>query len=75
MEYKNIDGVHFLKLKGNYLERTRQHAKVLSKQIKKGALIDLAKKNEWLLRRAGGLLNFKPIQNFVVFLYHKVVGH
>jgi len=73
MNHKIINGVHFLKLEGDYITRGRLHASILKQQIQKGAIPALAKKNEWLLRRAGGPLDFKPLQNLALSLYHNVL--
>jgi len=71
--YRNLNGIHILRLTGNYRERAKQHGILLRDQIKNGPLVPLAKKNEWLIRRAGGPFDFKPLQDLVVWMYHNWV--
>ncbi len=70
---RTIGNIHFLKLVGTYEERAQAHASLLIHEIKNGAIPVLAKKNEWLIRRAGGLLQWGPLQESVVFFYHHVL--
>ena len=67
-----IDGVHFLKLRGTSRERAQAHAQLLKAEIFEGVLPYLATKNEWLIRRAPGILQNKTLQNLVAGFYNKI---
>ncbi|MBI2666711.1 hypothetical protein HYX13_03810 [Candidatus Woesearchaeota archaeon] len=67
-----IDGVHFLRLQGTARERAQAHATLLKEEIQEGVLPYLATKNEWLIRRAPGILQNKQLQEIVVGFYNKL---
>src|SRR3989338_4309499 len=67
-----IDGVHFLKLRGTSRERAQAHAQLLKTEISDGVLPYLATKNEWLIRRAPGILQNTTLQNLVAGFYNKI---
>ncbi len=69
---RTIRGVHFLKLQGTEVERAKSYGELLKNEIPHGPLSALAKKNEWLIRRSPGVLQWKPLQDSVVQLYKKV---
>lgn len=68
-----INGIHFIRVHGTPVERARAHGLALRNEIQNGALNALAKKNEWLIRRAPGLLQFASIQNPIVWFYRKIL--
>jgi len=70
---RKIGSVRFLRLRGNAVERARQHGELLREQIQDSALIALSKKNEWVIRRAPGATQFKPVADFVVSFYRNVL--
>lgn len=71
MDHRHFNNIHFLRLRGNYEERAKTHARFLRTEIKEGALPFLAKKNEWLIRRAPGFFSNTWMQNLAVAFYHK----
>ncbi len=71
-ERRTIDGVHFLRLQGTSRERAQAHAQLLRNEIQQGVLPYLATKNEWLIRRAPGILQYKPLQELVVGFYNNI---
>ena len=72
-QHRIIQGVHFIRVRGDIVERARIHGALLREEIRKGALPVLEKKNEWLIRRGPGLLQIPAVQNLVVKLYKKVI--
>jgi tetratricopeptide (TPR) repeat protein len=73
MEHRKIQGIHFIRVKGDLAERMRAHSILLKNEVRHGALLALAKKNEWLIRKGPGLLQSPAIQDFVVSLYRKAL--
>jgi hypothetical protein len=73
MEYRTLRGIHFIRVRGDAVERAKAHAALLREQVNQGALLALAKKNEWLIRRGPGLLRFKPVQEIAVQFYKKLL--
>lgn len=73
MEHRTIHGIHFLRLKGNSVERARAHARLLRSEIRGGVISALAKKNECLIRRSPPWKKFPLLQNALVQLYKKVL--
>ncbi len=73
-QHRNIEGVHFLRLKGTLAERAFLHGQILADSIRTGALPPLAKKNEWLIRRSPGVIGQWPIlQDLLVRLYQRLL--
>ncbi|MEO5970501.1 MAG: C45 family peptidase [Bdellovibrionia bacterium] len=71
MEHRKIQGIHFIRVKGDLAERMRAHVILLRNEVRFGALQALAKKNEWLIRKGPGLLQSPVIQDLVLSLYKK----
>ena len=71
--HRIIQGVHFIRVRGNTVERARAHGALLRNEIRQGALPVLEKKNEWLIRRGPGLLQIPLLQELVVKFYKKVI--
>ncbi|MBY0472531.1 hypothetical protein K2X30_15305 [bacterium] len=66
----DYQGVHFLRLRGSFLERVKAHGELLSQEILDGPIPVLAEKNQWLIRRAPGLIRKnKLLQEFLVKAY------
>ncbi|MBI2519595.1 MAG: hypothetical protein HYV97_04235 [Bdellovibrio sp.] len=72
-DYRQLKGIHFLRLKGTHNQRARMHGELLKTAIQEGALPALAKKNEWIIRRAGGVFSWKPLQDAAVLFYHNLL--
>ncbi|MEK6623731.1 MAG: C45 family peptidase, partial [Bdellovibrionota bacterium] len=72
-DYRQLKGTHFLRLNGSHTERAKMHGQILKSPIQNGALPALAKKNEWIIRRAGGAFAWKPLQNVAVNFYHHLL--
>jgi tetratricopeptide (TPR) repeat protein len=74
MERRTLQGINFIRVRGNAVERARAHAALLKPEILNGALPALAKKNEWLIRRGPGfLIRHSWIQALVVGIYRKLL--
>ncbi len=72
-DYRQLKGIHFLRLHGSHLERARMHGEILKRPIQQGAIPALGKKNEWIIRRAGGAFAWGPLQNAAVAFYHNLL--
>jgi|GEM_PF-719899 len=74
LRHRVIDGVHFIRVSGALPERARQHGDLLAEQIRRGALPALARKNEWLIRRAPGPIGeWHWLQSLIVRLYNRLL--
>jgi hypothetical protein len=73
MQRKTIDGVHFLRLRGSRTERARKHAFLLRPEMSRGALLELSKKNEWLIRRGPGIMQTALVSGSIVWLYRNIL--
>ena len=73
MDYKNIRGINFLRLRGTEAERARAHGVLLKEKIANGAIPFLAKKNELLIRRSPGIIQKKPAQASIIWFYNNVL--
>lgn len=73
MEHRTLRGIQFIRVRGDSVERARAHAVLLREQVISGALLALAKKNEWLIRRGPGLLTYRPVQDLAVHFYKKLL--
>jgi Acyl-coenzyme A:6-aminopenicillanic acid acyl-transferase len=73
LDKKNIQGINFIRLRGTEMERARAHGAILRDQIRNGAVPFLAKKNEMLIRRSPGVLQWKATQASVIWFYRNVL--
>lgn len=73
MEHRKIQGIHFIRVKGNLTERMLGHIHLLKNEVRNGALQALSQKNEGLIRKGPGLLRSVLIQDLVVSLYKKIL--
>ena len=69
MQRRTIRNVHFLRLRGDMIERARHHARLLRSEIFEGAVPALAKKNEGLIQRGPGLIRNSTIQKALLYFY------
>ncbi len=74
-EYRYESGVHFLRLKGSFVERAVRHAQLLKEQIRNGAIPALAKKNEWIIRRGPGIVQIPAVMRSILWVYERALGH
>src|SRR4051812_4742086 len=73
MDYRKLRGMHFIRVRGNNRERIRAHGGMLRSEIADGAVPALAKKNEWLIRRAHGLTQFQPLSTAIIKAYRNIL--
>ncbi|MGK5085001.1 C45 family autoproteolytic acyltransferase/hydrolase [Bdellovibrionota bacterium FG-1] len=73
MERRTIRGVHVIRVRGDSVERARQHGALLREEIQRGALPYLAKKNEGIIRRGPGLARIQMIQDMAAWFYRNVI--
>ncbi|CAM6054829.1 unnamed protein product [Sphagnum tenellum] len=73
MEHRKIQGIHFIRVKGDIKDRLNAHIRLLKEETRTGAIPALIKKNEGLIRRGPGLLQSKLVQDLVISFYRKVL--
>ncbi len=71
--FRTVRGIHFIRVRGDTVERARAHAALLRDQVPTGPLPILAKKNEWLIRTGPGPLKNRWIQDLAVTFYKKIL--
>lgn len=69
--YRNLNGIHFIRVHGSNIERARAHVALLKKEVLRGAVIALARKNEWLIRRAAIVRRLPVLQELILKIYNK----
>ncbi len=71
--YRNFEGLHVLKLVGNYEQRALQHAEFLQDHIHSGPIHTLSEVNTWILKRSEGVLAHPLVNKIIVDLFSKTI--
>lgn len=71
--YKQVHGLHLLKVRGSTAYRARIHGRVLRDQIIAGAIPKLGEINEWILKRAEGPVDWPLVRPALLYFYNQVL--
>ena len=73
LDRRNVAGIHVIRARGTADERARAHMTLMRHEARTGALQHLSEKNEWMIRKAPGPLQWKPLQAAVLAFYRKLL--